>query len=206
MENSFEVSFLRTLVELKLITAEDAVKLLAAYHESDVDQFDEFLLSEGILDTENLLQALSEYYQVPSFDVQGYFFERHLLHMFPQDMMVRNEIIPLQVDESMMVVVAAKPDNPDLLFEIGEYVSYDIRFYVGIAQDIIDAVREYWDKADTEVKEDDDIREEQLLRSEFMHIEDEDGEIVYPTNTDDMVKDEEIVEDEEGEVAYFEEL
>jgi len=208
MENNFEVGFLRVLAELKLITAEDAVKLLAAYHESDVDQFDEFLLSEGILDTENLLEALSEYYQVPSFDVVGYFFERHLLHMFPKEMLVRHEIIPLQVDENMMIVVAAQPDNPDLLFEIGEYVSYDIRFYVGIARNICDAVEEYYDKADTEIDEDgdNDIREEQLLRSEFMQIEDSDEEIVFPTNTDDMVKDEEIVEDEEGEVAYLEEL
>lgn len=206
MENNFEVGFLRVLVELKLMTAEDAVKLLAAYHESDVDQFDEFLLSEGILDTENLLEALSEYYQVPSFDVVGYFFERHLLHMFPKDMLLRNEMIPMQVDENMMIMVAAKPDNPDLLFEIGEYVSYDIRFYVGVARDICDAVKEYYDKADTEVDEDEDVREEELLRSEFMHIEDEDAEIVYPTNTEYMVKDEELVEDEEGEVEYFEEL
>lgn len=206
MNNSFEVGFLRVLAELKLITAEDAVKLLAAYHESDVDQFDEFLLSEGIVDREDLLQALSEYYQVPSFDVVGYFFERHLLHMFPKEMLVRHEIIPLQVDENMMVVVAAEPDNPDLLFEIGEYVSYDIRLYVGVARDICDAVEEYYDKADTEIDPDEDIREEQLLRSEFIHIEDEDGEIIYPTNTEYMVKDEEIVEDEEGEVEYFEEL
>jgi len=209
MDNTFEVGFLRVLAELKLITAEDAVKLLAAYHESDVDQFDEFLLSEGILDTENLLEALSEYYQVPSFDVVGYFFERHLLHMFPKEMLVRHEIIPMQVDENMMIVVAAKPDNPDLLFEIGEYVSYDIRFYVGVARNICDAVEEYYDKADTEVGEnggDEDIRQEELLRSEFMHIAEADEEIVFPTNTDDMVKDEEIVEDEEGEVAYLEEL
>jgi hypothetical protein len=209
MENNFEVGFLRVLAELKLITAEDAVKLLAAYHESDVDQFDEFLLSEGILDTENLLEALSEYYQVPSFDVVGYFFERHLLHMFPKEMLVRHEIIPMQVDENMMIVVAAKPDNPDLLFEIGEYVSYDIRFYVGVARNICDAVEEYYDKADTEVGEnggDEDIRQEEFLRSEFMHIAEADEEIVFPTNSDDMVKDEEIVEDEEGEVEYFEEL
>jgi hypothetical protein len=206
MNSNFEVGFLRVLAELKFITAEDAVKLLAAYHESDVDQLDEFLLSEGIVDRESLLQALSEYYQVPSFDVVGYFFERHLLHMFPKEMLVRHEIIPLQVDENMMVVVAAQPDNPDLLFEIGEYVSYDIRLYVGVARDICDAVEEYYDKADTEVDPDEDIREEQLLRSEFMHIEDEDGEIVYPTDTEYMVKDEEIVEDEEGEEEYFEEL
>ncbi len=206
MDNTFEVGFLRVLAELKLITAEDAVKLLAAYHESDVDQFDEFLLSEGILDAENLLQALSHYYQVPSFDASGYFFERHLLHMFPKEMLVRHEIIPMQVDENMMIVVAADPSNSDLLFEIGEYVSYDIRFYVGVARDICDAVEEYYDKADTEVDEDEDIGQEQLLRSEFMHLAEADEEIVFPTNTEYMVKDEEIVEDEEGEVEYLEEL
>ena len=206
MDTNFEVGFLRVLAELKLITAEDAVKLLAAYHESDVDQFDEFLLSEGILETENLLEALSHYYQVPSFDIVGYFFERHLLHMFPKEMLVQHEIIPMQVDENMMIVVAAQPDNPDLLFEIGEYVSYDIRFYVGVARNICDAVEEYYDKADTEVDEDEDIGQEQLLRSEFIHIAESDEEIVFPTNTEYMVKDEEIVEDEEGEVEYLEEL
>ena len=203
MENNFEVSFLATLVKLKFITAEDAVKLLAAYHESDVDQFDEFLLSEGILDQENLLEALSEYYQVPSFDATGYFFERHLLHMFPKEMLLRNEIIPMQVDENMMIMVAAKPDNPDLLFEIGETVSYDIRFYVGVAQNIRDAVEEYYDKADTEVEEDEDIRKDELLRSEFVHLEKEDEDVVYPTDTEDEVEDDDLIEDEEGE-DYFE--
>lgn len=185
MNDNFEVSFLRVLVDLKLITAEDAVKLLAAYHESDVDQLDDFLLSEGILDQESLLEALSEYYQVPSFDVMGYFFERHLLHMFPKSMLLQNEIIPLQVDENMMIIIAAEPDNPDLLFEIGENVSYDIRFYVGIARDICDAVKEFYDKADTEDDPNEDIRQENLLMSEFQHIEDEQGEEVLYQSDDE---------------------
>ncbi len=169
----FEADFLQVLVDLKYITPQDSVKLLANYNESDVDQFDDFLLSEGILEQEELLQALSQYYQVPSFDVVGYFFETHYLRMFPKDMLLRNEIIPLQVDENMMIMVAANPDNPELLFEIGENVSYDIRFYVGIARDICDAVKEYYDKADTEDVEDEDLREEHLLMGEFQMMEDE---------------------------------
>jgi len=179
MSDNFEVGFLKILTDLKMITAEDAVKLLAAYNESDVDQFDEFLLSEGILDQESLLEALSQYYQVPSFDAEGYFFERHLLHMFPKSMLLRNEMIPLQVDENMMIMIAAAPDNPDLLAEIGEYVSYDIRFYVGVARNICDAVEEYYDKADTEIEEDEDIRKEHLLQEEFMQIEDEEDIEIY---------------------------
>ncbi len=193
IQKGFEASFLEVMVTLKLITAEDAIKLLTAYDESDVEQFDEFLLSEGILEQEQLLEALSEYYHVPSFDVVGYFFERHLLHMFSKSMLLRNKIIPLQVDENMMIVIAANPDNSDLLFEIGENVSYDIRLYVGVARDISDAVEEYYDKADTEDNTDEDIREEQLLRSEFEMMEDEDNLVSYASDDEapyPLIKDE----------------
>ena len=174
MNENFEVGFLKVLVDLKFVTAEDAVKLLAVYNESDIDQFDDFLLSEGIVEQEHLLEALSVYFQVPSFDALGYFFETHLLRMFPKDMLLRNEIVPLQVDENMMIMIAANPANPDLLFEIGENVSYDIRFYVGIARDICDAVKEFYDKSDVEDPVDEDIREEHLLEKDFLQLEDED--------------------------------
>jgi len=182
----FEAGFLEILVQLMFITPEDAIELLKRYDESDVDQFDEFLMSEGIIEHEELLQALSQYYQVPSFDVVGYFFETHLLRMFDKDMLLRNEIIPMQVDENMMIMVAANPDNSELLFEIGQNVSYDIRFYVGIARDICDAVKEYYDKADTQdVEEDEDLRQEHLLVSEFHKMEDEENLIVYPSDSNE---------------------
>ena len=185
MNKSFEVAFFRVLVDLKFIPAEDAVKLLEAYHESDSDQLNEFLLSEGIVSQDSLLEALSEYYQVPSFDVEGYFFENHLLRMFPKGMLLKNEIIPLQVDENIMIMIAANPDNPDLLFEIGENVSYDIRFYVGIGLEICDAVKEFYDKADTEDEQDEDIRQEHLLMGEFLLIDDEDGEVLYRADNEE---------------------
>lgn len=186
VKKGFEAGFLEVLVQLAFITPEDAIELLKRYDESDVDQFDEFLLSEGILEQEELLQALSQYYHVPSFDVVGYFFETHLLRMFDKSMLLRNEIIPMQVDENIMIVVAANPDNSELLFEIGENVSYDIRFYVGVARDICNAVKEYYDKADTEdVEEDEDLRQEHLLVSEFHKMEDEEDLVVYPSNSNE---------------------
>lgn len=199
----FESGFLEVLVKLKFIMPEDAIQLLLKYDESDVDQFDEFLLSEGIVDQEELLEVLSEYYQVPSFDVTGYFFETHLLRMFAKSLLLRSEIIPLQVDENMMIVVAANPSNPDLLFEIGENVSYDIRFYVGVARDICDAVEEYYDKADTQDNEDEDIRQEHLLFEEFQKIEDgQEGVISYPSESNEapypLITDEDEQEIEEG--------
>src|SRR5436190_24344524 len=112
---SFEAGLLTILVKMRVIAAEDALSIEQSFHDSDVDQLDDFLLSEGIVDEENLLQALSEYYQVPAFDVVGYFFERQYVRMFPKDMLLQNVIIPLEVDENIMVVVTSRPDNPDLL-------------------------------------------------------------------------------------------
>lgn len=198
----FESGFLEVLVRLKYIEPEEAIQLLLKYDESDVDQFDEFLLTEGIVEQEELLEALSEYYQVPFFDVTGYFFETHLLRMFPKDMLLRNEIIPLQVDENMLIVVAANPNNADLLFEIGENVSYDIRFHVGVARDICDAVKEYYDKADTEDDEDEDIRKEHILVNEFHHLQDEETIISYPSESNEapypLITDEDQEKIEEG--------
>ena len=102
----------------------------------------------------------------------------NLINIFLQD--------KINLDENMMIMVAANPDNSELLFEIGQNVSYDIRFYVGIARDICDAVKEYYDKADTQdVEEDEDLRQEHLLVSEFHKMEDEENLIVYPSDSNE---------------------
>ena len=62
----------------------EAAALKTAFEESSQAQFDEFLLDEGLIEEEPLLAALSEYYQVPSFNVCAYFFKREELHKFPK--------------------------------------------------------------------------------------------------------------------------
>ncbi len=182
---SFEAGLLTILIRMHVVDSEDALAIQQSFHDADVDQFDDYLLSEGIVDEENLLEALSLYYQVPSFDVVGYFFERHYVRMFPKDMLLRYEIIPLEVDENSMVIVACKPDNPELLPEIGKHVSYDIQFYVGIGRDIGDAVKEFYDKADTEDEQDEDIREEEHLYEEFQLLGEGGEEIIQFTLEDE---------------------
>lgn len=181
---TFESDVLAILVRLQAITTEDATALEKSFYDSDVDQFDDFLLSEGIVDEEKLLIALSEYYQVPSFDVVGYFFERHYVRMFSKSMLLQNSIIPLEVDENIMIVVASRPNDPDLLLEIGQYVSYDIQFFVGIGRDICDAVKEFYDKADTEDFDSEGI-EDGLLIGEFDLLEDGGEGIVFSLEDED---------------------
>ena len=96
-----------SLVKHTVISEKEARDLQAAFSESDHDNFTDFLLEEGLVDKEHVLIALSEYYQVPYMDVEGEFFDHLLLRDFPKDYLLRFEIIPYEIDQNMMIVVAA---------------------------------------------------------------------------------------------------
>jgi len=161
-----------------LITKEEAGVMHKAFEDADSDDFVEFLIDEGFIDTTRMLTALGAYYKVPSFDVEGYFFEHNVLHEFPKDFLLRNGIIPLERDENMLIMVSSEPDNDELLPAIGDHVSYDVRFLVGIRRHIGDAVAEFYDRAITEVEEDQDRREEHALEMEERGMELSDEEFV----------------------------
>ncbi len=150
------------LVKFKFISQEEAKALQKAFKDSAKEIFDDFLLEEGLIEEADLLKALGDYYKVPAFDVVGYFFETFLLKKFPKGFLLRNAFVPLEVDENIMVVIASEPDTPELLEKIGKHVSYGIRFRVGLRRDICDTVKEFYDKAVTEVRKDIDLRVERI--------------------------------------------
>lgn len=154
------------LVAQGVIPAAEVAGIHAGFSRSSLDQFDDFLIEEGLVEPDDLLKALAEFYQVPSFDVRDHFFDQHLIHMFPKDFLLRNGIIPLERDENMLIVVASAPETPGLEAAINEFVSYDINFYVGIKEAITDAVKEFYDRAPTQVVEDEDIKEERRLEQD----------------------------------------
>lgn len=132
----------------EVIAEKEAVDLKRLFKESLYEDFEDFLLQEGLVQKDDLLKALSTYYKVPSFDVMGHFFDHYLVVRFPKDFLLRNEIIPLQeLNENMLVVVAANPDDESLLPEIGSFDSSDIQFMVGIAEDIIESIEEFYDQS-----------------------------------------------------------
>jgi hypothetical protein len=142
----------------------DAQALKRAFRRRLDIAYEEFLIDENIINREELLQALSEYYNLPSIDVEGEFFSHHLVTMFPKDLLLRHHFIPYDQDENILIVVAAEPDDPGLPEMIGNYVSYDVTFMVGYFRDIEEAIEEFYDRALTEDIYDEDIREEQQER------------------------------------------
>lgn len=158
---------IEVLVKLGMLPARERLATEQAFKDSGLAAFDDFLVEQALIDRDDLLRALSVYFQVPPFDVVGYFFDTHLLHMFPKGFLLRNAIIPREVEGDIMIMIASEPDLPDLLSQIGEHVSYDIQFEVGLQTDICDAVKEFYDESITQVDQDEDLREErQLTRQE----------------------------------------
>ena len=153
-------------VKNNIIAADKAKAIKKLFADRAKPSFINFLLEEGLISRSAILNALSEYYKVPAFDVVGHFFKHHYLHMFPQGVLLRNAMIPLKQDQNMLIMIASEPNNPELLPKIGEHVSYNIRFMVGIQQDIIDAIREFYELSITQVDIDEDHLREKREQKE----------------------------------------
>jgi len=169
-KEAFTQGLAKILVKNKVVALKEAKSLQEMFKDSPKEAFDEFLLEEGLIEESDLLKGLSEYFQVPSFDVVGYFFDHHLITKFPKGFLLRSGIIPLEVDQNMLIVVSSNPDEPGLESSIRDYVSYDVNLMVGLRRDIADAVKEFYDLSPSEVPEDLDLREERRLEND---VEDE---------------------------------
>jgi len=155
----------------KVLTSDESAAMKKAFEESEKAQFDDFLLEEGLVQEEELLKALGQYYQVPAFDVVGYFFNHNLITKFPKGFLLREAVVPVEVEENILSVVASEPDKDGLESMIREYVSYDIVFMVGLRRDICDAVKEFYDRSPSDIDEDADLRAERKLEAEAESIE-----------------------------------
>ena len=175
MAQSFQHTICEVLVRNKVITEQEAQDLQRDFKGRSKETFDEFLISEGIVTRDEILAALSEYYEVPAFNVVGYMFDHNLLVHFPQDFLLRHGAIPLERDEDMLVVIVSNPHNPDLLTELSEYVSDDIRLFVGLREDIIDAIMEFYEESpfsfddDRPGAQDDEMYEDEKLLEDIFN-------------------------------------
>jgi len=176
---AFVEGLTKILQKRNVVDAQEAQTLKNLFKGANKPNFDDFLLDEGLVDKDDLLNALAEYHQVPPFDVVGYFFDHATVRMFPKEFLLSNGIIPIERDENILVMVASNPSDPELLPRIGNYVSYDIQFRVGIRQDIYDAIEEFFERSLTEVDLNADIDEERETRIIEREQEEEEEELAF---------------------------
>ncbi len=148
-----------------MLTHDDIDSLKKDFLYSSIPAFEDFLLEEQLLEKEDLLKALGIFYTTQAIDAQGFFFDHHLVTMFPKDVMLRNMFVPYERDNDVLYLLAANPHNADLAAIVGKYVSYDVVFFVGLARDIDDAIKEYFDNPLYEIEQD-TINKEDARREE----------------------------------------
>ncbi|MBA3751579.1 hypothetical protein H0X06_02120 [Candidatus Dependentiae bacterium] len=111
--------------------------------------FEDFLLEGEFISKSDLLQALSEYYQVPQCDVTGVFLDHYLMTLIPRDVLIEHIMVPYLREGDTLWVVAAEPKDPHLPVVLGQYMTHSFSFMVGLPQDILTAIEEYTDESDT---------------------------------------------------------
>lgn len=187
-KEAFAYQLCNILLRHRVVTESEARALQRSFKGSDKENFDDFLLEEGLIEENQLLRALGDYYKVPSVDVTGYFFDTLLLQNFPKDFLLRNRIIPLEIDEDILIIAASEPDDLDLLAVLGAYTSDDIQFRVGLGRDICDAVKEFYDKSPTDLLDDQGELHENIYEHErYKEVieEDEEGSGGSSSNIDE---------------------
>lgn len=129
-----------------------------------------FLIDQGMVPKNEVLSALSKYFQVPSFDVSGYMFDHNLVASFDEDLMTSQCFIPLNESDDILVVITDNPDSSGLDELILENTDAEVVFYVGIKRDILDAIQEFYEVAVTEDEIEDE--EEEFDEDDFSITDD----------------------------------
>src|SRR5690606_30160744 len=122
-----------------------------------------------------LLKVLQDYYNVTAMDVLGEMFDHDLLRQFPKDVLLRNCCIPYRQDGPLLIVVTDNPLNEDLDEILGEYVSYDFHYYVGIPRHIDMMIKDFY-QDELYTQDFEEIIDEEAREKEDL-ILDEDGNI-----------------------------
>lgn len=146
METLLE-GLVRILSKKGVMQTKEAAELQREFENHEAQYVEDFLLEEGLIDKEQLLFALQEFYGVQAVDVLGAIFDHDLLKMFPKDVLLRNRCIPYYRDGNILFVIASDPKNDDLDAKLREFVSYDIEFFVGIPMHIDMMVKDFYQDA-----------------------------------------------------------
>jgi hypothetical protein len=170
------------LIRHHATTPEEIAVYKEQFSHSDLDAYEDFLLEEGLVEKEALLEALGAFYQVPWIDIGGILLDPDLVRNFPKDFLLRNEFIPIALEEDFLTVAAAHPDDETLLANIGRFADADVRFQIALPQDILDAVAEHYEAALTEVQTDEDRLDEEHEQDELERL----GEIKEDDQEDEQ--------------------
>jgi hypothetical protein len=134
------------LNKLGIFNEKETQVMQKSFADSSHENFEEFLLDEGLVEESDLLKALSIHFKVPSFDVRGFFFDTLLVRHYEKDVLLRNGVIPLELDsDDMIIMIASDPEADGLGATLEQEANYPVEYFVGLKRDIHIAINQYYD-------------------------------------------------------------
>jgi type IV pilus assembly protein PilB len=126
------------------ISAEDLQQLFKE-QEGKMVRLGELILERGLVDKSSLVKALEEVSRVPYLDCTTVRCEPIVLQAIPKAMAVRLDILPVQMDQSRIVVAMAEPQNIATIDELQFTTGKDISPRLGFRAEILSAIVRNYD-------------------------------------------------------------
>ena len=132
------------LVSNDALGPEDGEAMQREFYNYTLASYEDFLLEMGVLDRYQLLEALEQYYNVRAIDVLGEVFDPTLVQQIPYHVLIEHNAVPYGQDGAQLMVVTGNPQSDEIESAFGDYVSYDLVFFVGIPRHIRLMVQDYY--------------------------------------------------------------
>jgi len=123
-----------------------ALQKLFKEQEGNVVRLGELILERGIVDKPSLVKALEEVSHVPYLDCSSIQCDRAALQSIPKSTAIRLGALPLEMDQSRMIVAMVEPQNVATIDELRFTVGKNIVPRFGFRAEILSAIVRNYDR------------------------------------------------------------
>ncbi len=155
------------LVEQGKLGERDVERALLAQAEMG-DLFGQVVVKLGLVSEQDVAQALSEQLHVPQVSAADYPQEPIRLDNLAQDFLVNNNVVPLAVEDDLVVFAATVPQDPYLSKALSLALQKDIAISLGLESDINKAIERLLENS---AVEDDSIDDQFIDQTDDEFIE-----------------------------------
>ena len=139
------------LVEAGLLTPEQLDRAVEEARQSQ-KRLGEYLVEERLVTPEDVAMTLSVQLKLPIIDLRRHPVQPEAVRLIPEEYARRHDLIPIEVSDSVLVVVMADPANIQVLEDLKTQARMAIQSAVGILSDIREAINRNY-RASGEIEE-----------------------------------------------------
>ncbi len=145
----------KLLVKENLVTV-DQIKSAIEEHRDSGLGLGESLVDLGYIQESELVQFLSREYGVPIIQIEKYNIEDRFINLIPKQTAVTNNLLPINLNGSDLIVAMSDPSNILLLDDLSFVTGHNIKPVVSSERSIREAINKYYGVDDTETVVNDD--------------------------------------------------